>query len=179
MGLDVSIPLAIHRLSSPALNTIMTNLTIFGDPRLLATASLVIFTTLWRRRQPFLAAHIVLFLAGTGLLTAVAKDVFMRSRPELWIHTVHESSFSFPSGHASTSMAIGLLVLWSVHRHTTRRITRLLASVGVTLYVSFIAFSRLYLGVHYPSDIIGGWLLTLTWFGVLLLIFGRYYRQTE
>jgi membrane-associated phospholipid phosphatase len=111
--------------------------------------------------------YVVLVVAGVGgaaLLNVLLKLIFERARPDLWEQLIVETSFSFPSGHAMASAALALCfvaVFW-------RSKYRLAAMSGATLYVLLIGFSRLYLGVHYPTDIIGGWLISSIW--VLLVI---------
>ena len=93
------------------------------------------------------------------LISTVSKLIFGRARPELWESIVSESTYSFPSGHAMASMATvaALLVLY-------RRRSALpwIAMAGV-IYVIAIGFSRLYLGVHYPSDVLAGWAASIAW----------------
>lgn len=100
---------------------------------------------------------------GSALLNVAAKLLFARMRPELWESAVHESSYSFPSGHAMGSMtlALGVIVLlWDTR-------WRLPAVALGLLFALAVAGSRVWLGVHYPSDIMAAWAAAAAWvFGV-------------
>jgi undecaprenyl-diphosphatase len=91
-------------------------------------------------------------LAATVLL----KHAFSRARPELWPREVL-ASYALPSGHALTSIAVfGMLGVLLGRRRPGARAT---AAVAVTLLAAGIGLSRIYLGVHWPSDVVAGWLL--------------------
>lgn len=107
-------------------------------------------------------------IIGSALLNLGAKQLFARQRPSLWESIAPESSFSFPSGHAMGSMTLAcvlVLLAW----HTRWRWPLLVAS---SVFVALVGFSRIYLGVHYPSDILAGWSAALTWsIAIYLLVF--------
>lgn len=109
-------------------------------------------------------------MIGSALLNIGAKQLFARQRPSLWESIAPESSFSFPSGHAMGSMTLAcVLVLLAWH---TRWRWPLLAATSV--FVVMVGFSRIYLGVHYPSDILAGWTAAITWTaGIYLLVYPR------
>ena len=109
-------------------------------------------------------------LGGSALLNLGAKQFFARERPSLWESIAPESTFSFPSGHAMGSMtlaATALFLAWN---------TRWRWPVAITggIFVFCVGLSRVHLGVHYPSDILGGWCAALAWVtGVHVLLFRR------
>lgn len=107
---------------------------------------------------------------GSALLNVASKQFFHRHRPSLWESVSPESTFSFPSGHAMGSMTLALvavLLAWPTR-------WRWPVVVVALLFVVLVGFSRVYLGVHYPSDILGGWMAAVTWtFGVYLALFHR------
>ncbi len=109
-------------------------------------------------------------IIGSALLNLGAKQLFARARPSLWESIAPESSFSFPSGHAMGSMTLAcVLVLLAWH---TRWRWPVLAATSA--FVMLVGFSRVYLGVHYPSDILAGWAAAITWTaGMYLLVFAR------
>ncbi|PJK01155.1 hypothetical protein CO641_04390 [Lysobacteraceae bacterium NML91-0213] len=131
---------------------------------------LLVVVLLWRRR--FRAAlFATVALGGSGLLNVAAKLAFARERPSLWDSIVHETTYSFPSGHAMGSMSLALVLVllgWP-----TRWRWMLVAAMAV--FVPMVGLSRVYLGVHYPSDIIAGWMAASIWVMAswLLLMRGR------
>lgn len=105
------------------------------------------------------ATFLALATGGAGLLNFAAKHTFRRERPSLWESIAPEATYSFPSGHAmaSSALAAALVALaWS----TRLRIPVLGLALG---FVLAVGMSRVYLGVHYPSDIVAGWCASVLW----------------
>ncbi len=129
-------------------------------------ALIVVFA--WRRR-----AHEGLFagisIVGSALLNVGAKALFARERPGLWESIAPASNFSFPSGHAMGSMTLAcvlVLLCWPTR-------ARWPVLVAAALFVALVGLSRVYLGVHYPSDIVAGWMAALAWtVAVYAVVFG-------
>ncbi len=120
-----------------------------------------------RYRQCLFAAAAI---GGSALLNLGTKQLFARERPSLWESIAPEGTYSFPSGHAMGSMTLALvlvMLLWP-----TRWRWPIVAAMAI--FVPMVGLSRIYLGVHYPSDIIAGWLAASVWVvGVYLLVFRR------
>jgi undecaprenyl-diphosphatase len=129
-------------------------LTFLGSPAVALVVGTVVCVALYRRRHVIDAAFLPVVLGGAELLNLILKLSFHRPRPEFAF--VHLDTYSFPSGHAMISMAaygaLAYLVWGRVHGAQARVV--LLA--GTTLFVVLIGFSRLYLGVHYLSDVLAG-----------------------
>jgi undecaprenyl-diphosphatase len=125
---------------------------------LLAVAVLAFYRKDWRLS----AILLVVSTSGSIVLTTVLKAIFERSRPELFDSGYTASFYSFPSGHATLAVGFyGTLTLLLAYR--LRGYARwLVAACGVSL-VLLIGFSRLYLGVHYPTDVLAGYLAALLW----------------
>ena len=127
------------------------------------------------RRRTREGAFAVISIVGSLLLNIAAKHTFARTRPDLW-HSIApaETTYSFPSGHAMGSMTLAMVVVllcWSVRTPwgwNWRWPVTLLAGVFVLL----VGLSRIYLGVHYPSDILAGWAAACAWVvGAYSLVF--------
>ncbi len=112
----------------------------------------------WRRRfreSIFAAAA----LGGSALLNIATKQFFARARPALWESIAPETSYSFPSGHAMGSMTLAVvlvLLAWPTR-------WRWVALASMAFFVVMVGLSRVYLGVHYPSDILAGWAAASVW----------------
>jgi undecaprenyl-diphosphatase len=126
-------------------------------------ALLVVVVLLFYRRGWKLSAILLMVsTAGSAVLTTVLKSVFQRARPELFDSGYHASFYSFPSGHATVAVGLyGMLTLVLAYR--LRGTARWAVVVSGILVVFLIGFSRLYLGVHYPTDIVAGYLAALLW----------------
>ncbi|WP_234446486.1 MULTISPECIES: phosphatase PAP2 family protein [unclassified Luteimonas] len=129
--------------------------------------ALVAALLLLRRWRAALFAAIA--LGGSGLLNVGAKLAFGRVRPELWESIAPEQNFSFPSGHAMGSMTLACVLALLLWRTRWRRP----AIVGLGLFVAAVGWSRIHLGVHYPSDILAGWALGLAWTVAWWIAFSR------
>jgi len=165
---DVPILLAIHATASPQLDVFAATLTNFGVFwGVFPVAVTISFLLFIQRRWRFLA-YFITTLLGSILINRVAKVLLHRVRPHLWQSPAPEFDYGFPSGHAMSSMTLvaALVILtWG----SREKCCPVLVVGG--LFVLAIAWTRLYLGVHYPSDILAGWTASVAWaVGVNLLM---------
>lgn len=167
LAFDNEILLAIHSRATPFFDSVFSIGTNLGGAPVVALVSVVMVSALVRRRLYVRALTVALIIGGSSVANIVLKNVFERARPELWVRLVQEQSFSFPSGHAMASMALASALILLVWNTRWRNIT-----IGIAaLYVLFIGFSRLYLGVHYPTDILGGWIAATVWTAFVIILF--------
>jgi undecaprenyl-diphosphatase len=125
---------------------------------LLAAALILFYLKGWRLS----AVLLVISTGGSIVLTTVLKAVFQRTRPELFESGYEASFYSFPSGHATIAVGFyGMLTVILAYR--LRGAARWAVTACGLLVVLLIGLSRLYLGVHYPTDIIAGYLSALLW----------------
>ena len=128
--------------------------------------ALVLWLGFKRRLREGLFAGVAVI--GSALLNLGAKHLFARQRPSLWESIAPETTYSFPSGHAMGSMTLAWVLVLLAWR-TRWRVPVLVGALAFTLLVGL---SRVYLGVHYPSDILAGWAAASLWtVGVFLLVF--------
>jgi undecaprenyl-diphosphatase len=143
--------------------TVMRDLTSLGSVAVLTTFSLAVLGYLVVRRQHHAAVLVLVATGGGGLLSSVLKGVFERDRPDVVPHLVSVSSLSFPSGHALASAVVYLTLGALLSRLVQARHLKVYC-VAVAVYLSFVVgLSRVYLGVHYPSDVLAGWTAGLCW----------------
>jgi len=145
------------------LEAAMLDITALGGTAVLTliTAGVIGFLLMDQKRGA--ALFVLVAVVGGSLLTTLAKFAFARPRPELVAHLAHVSSYSFPSGHALSS-AVTYLTLGALLARTqaSKRIKAYLLAAAVLLTL-MIGSSRVYLGVHYPSDVLAGWSLGAAW----------------
>lgn len=118
------------------------------------------------RRQPWGAAYCVLANGGAALLNLMAKHGIQRLRPSAWVPLVHETTYSFPSGHAMQSAA--LAIAWLVVLRGRQPVA--MQAAAACGYVLAVGVSRVYVGVHYPSDVLAGWCASLFWCAALAMM---------
>ena len=129
--------------------------------------ALVLALALARRFRE--ATFSVLAFAGSALLNMAVKHVFARERPALWDSIAPETTFSFPSGHAMGSATLACVLILLTWR-TRWRWPVLVMALTFTITVGL---SRIYLGVHYPSDILAGWAAASVWTAAVFLVVYR------
>jgi undecaprenyl-diphosphatase len=121
------------------------------------------------RRQRRQALVFVVAVGGSMVLTQVLKALFARPRPDLWVSIKPAHTFSFPSGHAMDTAALataGVFLLWQFRAHW-------LVWPWLPLFALGVGWSRMYLGVHYPSDVLAGWLSATGWVTGIYLLLAR------
>lgn len=154
----------------------MRDLTAFGGvgPLTLVTAAVAGYLLAIRRRRT--ALLLVLVVAGGAAISFGLKEAFARARPEIVPHGARVLTFSFPSGHsmlsAVTYLTLAALVARVQDRRTARTYVMLL---GLALTIA-IGFSRVYLGVHWPSDVLAGISIGIAWSAAAWLVERRLQR---
>ncbi|MGE8281519.1 MAG: phosphatase PAP2 family protein [Stenotrophomonas sp.] len=162
--------LRMHGVASPALDAFFILVSKLGYQWGVIPLDVVIVVVLLAASRWRKAAFAATAFIGSALLNLGSKQVFQRDRPSLWESIAPESTFSFPSGHAMGSMTLALTVVFLAW-HTRWRWPVLLAAA---LFVVLVGLSRVYLGVHYPSDILAGWCAALVWvIGVHTVMFRK------
>jgi undecaprenyl-diphosphatase len=161
---DVTLLTWVHERATPAGYAISNAISLLGSPVTMSVLALGVGLLLAARRQWILLGGWLAAFAGGGLLDEVLKLVIRRPRPPYAAAFLPHYSWSFPSGHAMGSLigygmlAYVLVVLW-IHR----RSAQLSVVLGAALLIGAIGLSRLYLGVHYFSDVVGGYAAGLLW----------------
>jgi undecaprenyl-diphosphatase len=157
---DVEFSRWLHVHSDGALLSFFKVVTWAGNVAFLALLVAAVSLFLLRRRRVNDAALVLASAAGIELLNGGLKLLFHRPRPELAY--VHLDTYSFPSGHAAGTAAVYGVILYVLARRRSNR-ARVLAVVGYVLLTAVVAFSRLYLEVHYLSDVLAGASLGAAW----------------
>lgn len=158
--------------ANPSLDRIMVTLSALGAGYAVALIAGAALLTLVLRHRRWEALALALCLGGSAVLNTLLKLLFERSRPEL-LRLVDASGYSFPSGHAMVSLCLyGMLALLAIRRLSDRRLRLLIVTIAAGV-VAGIGISRIYLGVHYPSDVAAGFAAGGMWlvFCISLLVY--------
>ena len=178
-AIDKAILLALFKLHTPLLNQVMLGLTFLGEPTVLFVISLLggIWLLIQSRRSE--ATILAIAAAGAALLNYLLKELFARARPVLWERIVDVGHYSFPSGHAMLSLVVYGIIAYLLLNHFPR--WQLLIISLTWLLITGIGLSRLYLGVHWPTDVAAGYAAGSVW--LIACIFSleihRYYRSLQ
>jgi undecaprenyl-diphosphatase len=145
------------------LEVIVRDVTALGGVINLGMLTLAVCGYFWLQHQPRMALFVLFSIAGGSLFNSLLKEFFERPRPELVPHSTAAAMSSFPSGHAMMS-AVAFLTLGALLAHASNRIRIKLYILGWSLLLTIlVGASRVYLGVHWPTDIIAGWIAGGTW----------------
>lgn len=159
-----------YALTHPGFVSVMRLISDAGSaPVWIAVLGAVAGWLLWRR-LPRLALFVVITATGSALLNAMVKSGVHRLRPVLEDPVAQAQGLSFPSGHAQSAM-VGYALLLVVFLPMLHRAWRGTAVAGAAVAVLAIGFSRLALGVHYLSDVVGGFVFGAAWVAVMAAVF--------
>lgn len=135
---------------------------ISSDPTFQILITLLGFILLYLLNNKLEAICCVFNIGVTGFTNLLLKNIVQRSRP-IGIKLVEAHGYSFPSGHSSISTAIGIvLIYFIIKRIKNKKVAYLLSSIIVT-YLILVGISRVYVGAHYPTDVLGGWFIAIVW----------------
>lgn len=174
-GLDQPVITWVQSLESPTLTSLASFCAWLGSTGTVVIISLAamafLFYVLHHRRE------LVLFLivcGGSALINVLFKQLFMRERPTIY-RILEETGYSFPSGHAMGAFSLYAVITFLLWRHIHTRTGRGLLIFIATGFILTIGISRIYAGVHYPSDILAGYLIAGSWFS--LCVYGYQWLQ--
>ena len=160
---DETIRQAVRRFAAPWLTKTMIYVSLLGSQRFLiggVIVLLIVFIWLkWKR-------EIILFLltmTGEAILEVTLKLLFGRVRPEPFFDYAPLKTYSFPSGHALASACFYGILAWLIAAHVKRRSLKFLIWISAATLVLLIGFTRIYLGVHFPSDVLAGFAAAFVW----------------
>ncbi len=170
--------LATHR--DLWLTAMLKGFTGAGGPLpLVVLASLTCAAAVWRCKSWLPVTLTLVGVGGVALVIVTAKALVVRNRPALPFAVIAEDGYSFPSGHATGTAAIALLCAWMLTRWVIASWTgRVIVWTAAAALSAVIGFSRVYLGVHYASDVLAGWLLGTTWAGIVVIV-GSWWDNTR
>ena len=165
---DASVSHAIMSIRSPFLTSIMIAITNIGTYGVtIASFGILIFLIVKRHRKEAILFFII--VAMGALVNVLLKLLLHRVRPDI-SPLVVETDYSFPSGHSMASFIFfSTLAYFSYHFTKSRKISIIVSIVSV-IFILLIGISRVYLGVHYPSDVLGGYLAGLLWFLTIIVL---------
>ncbi|MEO6525852.1 MAG: phosphatase PAP2 family protein [Gemmatimonadaceae bacterium] len=162
---DTAVLRWIGARQTPFLTTFMTEVTPLGTGAVVLMIVGVTAAFLWHTEHKHSARLLLASTAGSILLNNVLKLFFNRDRPDVFVWQTHAASSSFPSGHAMSATVVYGTVAYLLARLQKHRWSRAITLSAAVLMIALICFTRLYLGVHYPSDVLGGIVVGLAWSG--------------
>ncbi|MCT7959561.1 phosphatase PAP2 family protein [Laspinema sp. D1] len=175
---DLKIMLAIQKTHTPILDILMKTFSNIGGPVVLIGISLGLTVKFWLRRQWIELFGLLWAAIGGALVSLLIKAGFNRDRPQIWamIHD-HLNTSSYPSGHVMNGVVIYGFCGYLLGRSFPR--WRGLIYLGTFLLVLGIAWSRMYVGLHWPTDVLAGYATGFAWLNVSIISFEIRKRREE
>lgn len=177
--LDQRMLIFISTLRIPILNGSVVELTALGSATLIALFTILGLVILWLNSDRLGCLYLAIGSVGAGIWAFLLKLLFTRDRPTVVPHLVAVDSYSYPSGHSLTATSFYLLLMFLAWRYYLSWKPRFVLLACTVAVIGIIGFSRLYLGVHYPSDVLSGTCFGAAWVFFLTAYFSRFSSKTE
>jgi len=135
-------------------------ITNFANPYLLVSLAILLFIFVKNKK---VGAIIAINLGLSAILNLVLKHILRRSRPPIEHRIIYEKGYSLPSGHSMVSMAFYGLLIYFIYQNVKNKFLKITLMISISILIISIGISRIYLGVHYISDVIAGFLFAITY----------------
>ena len=176
-GFDDAVRYRVYSMRSDKLTVFWRLITHSGD-RYVVIILGIILLLIKSLREKYGVKFAIAALSSTTLYQ-IMKYIFQRPRPDLALRLIEQGGYSFPSGHSMNCLvSYGILIYLLLRYCENRRLAKLL-SFGLGLLTILIGFSRVYVGVHYPTDIIGGWSLGIAVLVAMIYAFEKFDSRSE
>jgi undecaprenyl-diphosphatase len=179
LNFDVTIISYIRGMESPLLTRMMTFFTEIGNGLSIVVITIIVMIVLYKfldhRRELLFLAWVII---GSSLLNVMLKLLFQRERPTI-DRLVEAIGYSFPSGHSMAAFSLYGALAFLIWKHITTVFGRVMVIIVSSLFIVTIGVSRIYLGVHYPSDVIGGYLMSACWLTSSIWFYQSYLERLE
>lgn len=178
--LDYKIGAFFYDLRNPLLTKLVALLTDFGDKMTIVAITFILVLILFTIQKWQTGLWLGLSVAvGAGGLNTIVKNIYQRPRPDQIEHLVEQGGYSFPSGHSMGSIILYGGILFMLIRMVKTKKAKWLLGIILGSLVLVVGMSRIYLGVHYPSDIIAGLSLGFSWLCFMIVIYGQKATRME
>lgn len=176
-GFDDAVRYRVYSMRGDKLTAFWRFITHSGD-RYVVIILGIILLLIKSLREKYGVKFAIAALSSTALYQ-IMKYIFQRPRPDLALRLIEQGGYSFPSGHSMNCLvSYGILIYLLLRYCENRRLAKLL-SFGLGLLTILIGFSRVYVGVHYPTDIIGGWSLGIAVLVAMIYAFEKFDSRSE
>ena len=168
---------AVQSLRSPGLNTVVELITYIGNWQAITVICLLLLAFAKTRKTYGIPVTVVAILSH--VLNRIAKMLIERPRPDAANMLIEQGGFSYPSGHTATAIAVFILLAYLVCKNMDNKKKAALCAVLLSALGILISLSRIYLGAHYASDVLGGFFVGLASFGAVSMYFYPYKKEKE
>jgi membrane-associated phospholipid phosphatase len=168
----------VHEFATPVLTSVVKIVSFTGKAAVLTglgtiVAAVLAYLRFWRD-----IALLLITMGGEIVLELMLKASYQRARPDTFFDLPAPESYSFPSGHALGSLCFYGIAAYIISRRVSSPRTKAAIALAAAAWVSAVGFSRVYLGVHYPSDVLGGYFVGIIWLAAVIT-FDRYLTSSS
>ena len=150
-------------------------ITNFGGPIFLSTICIILFIIIKNKK---IGLSIIMNIAIIAILNQVLKRILQRPRPTEF-RIIEETGYSFPSGHSMVSMAFYGYLIYLIYKYIKNKYVKCIAIVLLSILICSIGISRIYLGVHYTSDVLGGFLISVSYLIIYIMFTNKLLLEKE
>ena len=158
---------------SERMTNVVKILTSLGSALVIIILTIVLFIAIKNKK---IAISVVINLIVITILNNLLKIIFLRPRPDV-NNLILESGYSFPSGHSATGMAFYGYLIYLIYKYVNNKKIKIPLIIFLSLIIVAIGLSRIYLGVHYASDVLGGFLLAIVYLIIFITIANKYIEK--
>ena len=158
---------------SERMTNVVKILTSLGSALVIIILTIVLFIAIKNKK---IAISVVINLIVITILNNLLKIIFLRPRPDV-NNLILESGYSFPSGHSATGMAFYGYLIYLIYKYVNNKKIKIPLIIFLSLIIVAIGLSRIYLGVHYTSDVLGGFLLAIVYLIIFITISNKYIEK--
>jgi undecaprenyl-diphosphatase len=169
----------LHAYTSTGTTSVMTFLTFFGSTKFLfpAYSVLVLFYTFYVKNTKLSFNIAAIGLTSMGLLKLI-KNIFQRQRPPNPL-IADVTGFSYPSGHSSSAFTLSGILIYILWKSNAGNLWKWVGTIVLLVFATLVAFSRVYLNVHYASDVIAGFCLAFLWLTICIYVLHKFNRSNK
>lgn len=150
-------------------------ITNFGGPIFLSTICIILFIIIKNKK---IGLSIIMNIAIIAILNQVLKKILQRPRPTEF-RIIEETGYSFPSGHSMVSMAFYGYLIYLIYKYIKNKYVKCISIVLLSILICSIGISRIYLGVHYTSDVLGGFLISVSYLIIYIMFTNKLLLEKE
>lgn len=170
LAFDAQIIAYVQSFVTPEMTAFVLSLTEFGSVKYVVAFVLILGTGLFFTQHNKLALFVVVASGGGAALNLILKNMISRDRPNI-LPIIEASGYSFPSGHSMGSLIFYGSAAFVIVYFTKESLTKWGSVLALSIFISSIGVSRIYLGVHYPTDVIGGFAMGIAWLFICIIAF--------
>ena len=175
IGFDLSLSEAIRSLRNSTTDIPMLMATLLGNWLVVTLTVATMCVVLLYQRQWPLIVSVLTTMAAAGVFVSSIKPLIQAGRPESDLYSKGVSVFSFPSGHTTFSTLLGLWLIWFTLRGVQKTWARVLIVLVLFSMICMVGLSRIYLGAHWPTDVVAGFLFSSSLLLIAALIYAHYF----